>query len=155
MRTQAVWTMGMLSAVGTAVPAAGQSADTEAVKAVVTAFGAFTQEKNLAGMDTLFAQDGWVHIIEGAGVNHGWVDYRDHHIGPELAEFENFRYRFFAVEPQVREAVAWTPFRYELGADTPRGHVEMEGRGTAVLEKRDGRWVIVHVHTSGRRKPSP
>ena len=154
MRTHPVWTMVMLSAVGTAAPAAGQSADTEAVKAVVTAFGAFTQEKSLAGMDTLFAQDGWVHIIEGAGVNHGWVDYRDHHIGPELAEFENFRYRFFAVEPQVRGAVAWTPFQYELSADTPRGHVEMEGRGTAVLEKRDGRWVIVHIHTSGRRKPS-
>jgi ketosteroid isomerase-like protein len=51
--------------------------------------------------------------------------------------------------------VAWTPFRYELSADTPQGHVELEGRGTAVLEKRAGRWVIVHLHTSGRRKPAP
>jgi hypothetical protein len=103
----------------------------------------------------LFAQDGWVHVIEGAGVNHGWADYRDHHLGPELTEFQNFRYRFFAIEPQVRGAVAWTPFRYELSADTPRGHVELEGRGTAVLEMRDARWVIVHLHTSGRRKPAP
>jgi len=156
MRTPAAaWVMVMLAASGTTRSAAGQAAEAEAVAAVVTTFGAYTQDKNLAAMDTLFAPDGWVHIIEGAGVNHGWVDYRDHHIGPELAEFENFRYRFFAVEPQVRGAVAWTPFRYELGADTPRGHVEMEGRGTAVLEKRDGRWVIVHLHTSGRRKPSP
>jgi ketosteroid isomerase-like protein len=150
-----VWTMVMLSAVSTVAPAAGQNAEVDAVRNVVTAFGTFTQEKNLAGMDTLFAQDGWVHIIEGAGVNHGWADYRDHHIGPELAAFANFRYRFFAVEPQVRGIVAWTPFRYELSADTPQGHVELEGRGTAVLEKRAGRWVIVHLHTSGRRKPAP
>lgn len=156
MRTQPTLTplvVGAL-ALGIVPPAAGQDAETDAVRNVVTAFGTFTQEKNLAAMDTLFAHDGWVHIIEGAGVNHGWADYRDHHIGPELAEFQNFRYRFFAVEPQVRGSVAWTPFRYELGADTPRGHVDLEGRGTAVLEKRNGRWLIVHLHTSGRRRPT-
>ncbi len=145
--------MGLLLT-GMAVPshAVVQDPDVEAVEQVLTAFAAFSQAKNVAGMDTLFAPDEWVHIIEGAGVNHGWADYRDHHLVPELGEMENFRYRYFAIEPQVRGATAWTPFRYELSADTERGHAEIEGRGTAVLEKRDGRWVIVHLHTSGRRK---
>ena len=31
-------------------------------------------------------------------------------------------------------------------------HVEAEGRGTAVLEKRGNRWLVVQLHTSGRRK---
>ncbi|HWP36803.1 MAG TPA: nuclear transport factor 2 family protein [Gemmatimonadales bacterium] len=131
---------------------AGQTPDQDAVRQVIEAIAEFSQAKNLAAMDTLYAPGGGVHIIEGAGVNHGWVDYRDNHLGRELAEFQNFKYRHYAIEPTVRGTVAWTSFRYELAMDTQNGHVEVEGRGTAVLEKRDGRWVIVHQHTSGRRK---
>ena len=135
-----------------ALPA--QDDEAAAVRRVLEAVAEYSQAKNVAAMDTLFAPGRGVHIIEGAGVNHGWADYRDHHLAPELAEFENFTYRFFAIEPQVRGPLAWTAFRYELGADTPRGRAEIEGRGTAVMEKRGARWLIVHLHTSGRRKPS-
>ncbi len=128
------------------------TADREAVIAVVEAVAAFSQAKNLSAMDTLFASDRGIHIIEGAGINHGWADYRDNHLGPELESAENFQYRFYGVEPQVRGDVAWSSFRYDLAVDTERGHMEREGRGTAVLEKRDGRWLIVHLHTSGRAK---
>ena len=126
--------------------------DAERVQKVVEALASLSEAKDLGGLDTLYAPDGWVHVIEGAGVNHGWVDYRDNHLGPELRDFSNFKYRYFAIEPQVRGTVAWTPFRYELSADTPHGHVEAEGRGTAVLEKRGNRWLVVQLHTSGRRK---
>jgi ketosteroid isomerase-like protein len=142
----------LLSLAGTVPAAAQDSADS--VASVLRAFARNSEEKNVAALDSLVAPDAWVRIIEGAGVNEGWADYRDHHLVPELAEFENFRYRFFAIEPQVRGAVAWAPFQYDLAADTPRGHVEVEGRGTAVFERRDGRWVLVHLHTSGRRKPA-
>jgi ketosteroid isomerase-like protein len=144
--------VGLALTAGTSSSAAAQASDRDAVIAVIEAFAAFSQAKNISAIDTLFASDRGVHIIEGAGVNHGWADYRDNHLQPELEGFENFRYRYYAVEPQVRQDVAWNSFRYELAADTPRGHVELEGRGTAVLEKREGRWVIVHLHTSGRRR---
>jgi ketosteroid isomerase-like protein len=143
----------LLSLAGSA-PAAAQDPAADSVAALLTAFARGSEEKNVAALDSLVAPDAWVRIIEGAGVNEGWADYRDHHLVPELAEFENFRYRYFAIEPQVRGAVAWAPFQYDLAADTPRGHVEVEGRGTAVLERREGRWVIVHLHTSGRRRPA-
>ncbi|OGT95042.1 MAG: hypothetical protein A2083_00625 [Gemmatimonadetes bacterium GWC2_71_9] len=133
-------------------PARAQNHDEHLVRGVIEALAAFSQAKNVAGLDTLYAPDAWVRIVEGAGVNRGWVDYRDHHLAPELAEFQNFTYRYFEIEPQVRGNVAWASFRYELIADTPQGHVEVEGRGTAILEKRDGRWLIVHTHTSGRRR---
>ncbi len=122
------------------------------VRTVVEALAASVATKDVAALDTLHAHDPWVRVIEGAGINRGWVDYRDHHLKPELAEFENLRYRYYDVEPQVRGNVAWAVFRYELSVDTPRGHVDVEGRGTAILEKRDGRWIVVHRHTSGRRK---
>ena len=129
-----------------------QQSDTAAVRRVVEAVAAFSEAKNPAGLDTLFAGDPWVQIIEGAGVNVGWADYRDHHLKPEMAEMEHFSYRFFEIVPQVRGGMAWAPFRYELTTDTPQRHVEVEGRGTAVLEKRGGRWLVVHLHTSGGRK---
>ncbi len=129
-----------------------QTSDREAVIAVVEAVASFSQAKNLEAMDTLFAPEQGIHIIEGAGVNHGWADYRDNHLGPELESFENFEYRFYAVEPTVRGDVAWSSFRYDLAVDTERGHIDREGRGTAVLEKREGRWLIVHLHTSGRAR---
>ena len=136
------------------VPAAAQGHEEHLVTGVIEALAAHSQAKNIAGLDTLYAPDAWVRIVEGAGVNRGWIDYRDNHLGPELREFQNFRYRYYEIEPQVRGTVAWASFRYELIADTPNGHVEAEGRGTAVLEKRGGRWLVVHTHTSGRRRPA-
>ena len=122
------------------------------VTRVVEALATLSVAKDLAGLDTLYSPDAGVRVIEGAGVNKGWADYRDHHLGPELKEMKNFRSRYYDVEPQVRGNVAWASFRYELGVDTPRGPAESEGRGTAVLENRNGRWLVVHLHTSGRRK---
>jgi ketosteroid isomerase-like protein len=149
MRT--IW----LAAVGsmlTSAVAYGQDDDARAVVRTVERVAELIQAGELAGLDTLYAPEESVHIIEGAGVNHGWADYRDRHLIPELAEFENLAYRYYAVEPQVRGDVAWASFRYELTVDTPGGHVEVGGRGTAVLERRSGRWRIVHMHTSGRRR---
>jgi ketosteroid isomerase-like protein len=150
--TQECVVMGFLflAAVGKAEAVQSQSHEEQAVQHVLEAYAQFGQSGNIAGMDTLFAHESDVHIIEGAGVNHGWADYRDNHLKPELEHLENFQYRYYAVEPQVRGSIAWASFQYEVVADTPRGHVEVDGRGTAVLEKRDGRWLMVHLHTSGR-----
>ncbi|MCH7563628.1 MAG: nuclear transport factor 2 family protein [Gemmatimonadetes bacterium] len=142
----------MLVAAAAPSVALAQNDDESAVVKVLLAIAQYSQEGDLGAMDTLYASGGGVHIIEGAGVNHGWEDYRDNHLAPELEGFENFQYRYFSIEPEVRGDVAWTAFRYDLSVDTSRGHTEIEGRGTAVLEKMNGRWQIVHMHTSGRPK---
>ena len=108
---------------------------------MVEAVAAHTRAKDLRGLDTLYAHYPWGPRHRGRGVNNGWIDYRDHH--------------YFDVEPQVRGNVAWAAFRYELAVDTPQGHVEVEGRGTVILEKRGERWLVVHLHTSGRRRGGP
>jgi ketosteroid isomerase-like protein len=133
------------------VPVAAQSEE-DAVRAVLVTYAERMQARDLDGMEALVAPERGVHIIEGAGVNHGFADYRDHHLGPELERAKQFTVRYFAVEPQVRGDVAWTSFRYELAVEMSGNQMEMEGRGTAVLERREGRWLIVHLHTSGRRK---
>lgn len=132
---------------------AAQTDDTAAVRRVVENVGTFTRSKDLAGLDTTFAHDAWVRVIEGAGVNTGWVDYRDNHLRHELAELGNLRY--FNVEPQLRGNVAWASFQYDLRVESLQRTIEIEGRGTAILEKRAGSWRVVHLHTSGRRRGSP
>ncbi|MFZ5625141.1 MAG: hypothetical protein ACOY71_12045 [Gemmatimonadota bacterium] len=83
-------------------------------------------------------------------MNHGWEDYREHHLKPELAESENFRYRYFAIEPQVRGSTAWAPFRYELSVHIGGQHIAMDGRGTAVLETAATRRASTSRTTSAR-----
>lgn len=143
---------GLVFSLTAGVPVQAQVPDTTAVRRVVEALAGFAQAKNYAALDTLYAHDAWVEIIEGAGVNHGWLDYRDNHLKPEFSEFQNIRYRYYDIAPQIRGPVAWAPFRYELNVDAPRGHLDLEGRGTAILEKRGDRWVVVHKHSSGRRR---
>ena len=94
-------------------------------------------------------------VIESTGMNRTWADYRDHHLAPEMKEMKNFRYRPFEIEPHVSGDLAWAIFRYNLGAETGGRIIDNIGRGTAVLEKRRGRWVIRHTHTASRaRRPS-
>jgi len=46
------------------------------VRQVVAAVASLQEANDIAGLDTLFAPNPWVEIIEGSVVNHGWTDYR-------------------------------------------------------------------------------
>jgi len=129
-----------------------QNDETGAIRALIEQVGIHMQAGNLAALDEIYSSGRGIHIIEGTGVNHGWEDYRDNHLKPELDAFENFQYRYFAIEPKVVGSLAYAAFRYELSADISTGHIDSEGRGTVVLEKINGQWRIVHSHTSGRRR---
>lgn len=147
-RAAFIVSVAMINAVG----ASGQTeaeGERDMVRAVVEAVGVGMEAGDFASLDTLFSDSRGVHIIEGAGVNHGWADYRDHHLAPELGAFNDLSYRWFAIEPVVDGDAAWAAFRYELSADTERGSIDIEGRGTIVLQRTD-RWRVVHLHTSGR-----
>ncbi|MEQ9398940.1 MAG: nuclear transport factor 2 family protein [Longimicrobiales bacterium] len=145
--------LAAMALTSSAVPLPAQDrsdADVEAVRETIESYARFAQAGDIEAMGRLFKPGRGVHIIEGAGVDHGWEEYRDHHLAPELAAFENFRYRYFAVEPVVRGDVAYSAFRYELSASVEGRPIDVEGRGTMVLERIEGRWLIAHSHTSGR-----
>ena len=145
---------GLLFGLTLAFSAHAQAQDTatsDEVRHVIEAVNLAMEAGDWATLDTLFSSGRGLHIIEGAGVNHGWADYRDNHLAPELESFEDFSYRWFAIEPVVDGDASWAAFRYELSANTSAGAVNVEGRGTIVLQRRDGRWRVVHLHTSGRR----
>ena len=133
-----------------AVPAADAQRAVQTVQALFAA----AERKDLAALDTLYAGDSLL-VIEGAGINRGWADYRDNHLGPELKDFANFKYRPFELEARVHGDIAWIVFRYALQADVGERKVDVVGRGTAILERRGAKWVVRLTNTSSRtRRPT-
>jgi ketosteroid isomerase-like protein len=115
---------------------------------------AAAERGDLAALDTLYAGDS-LTVVEGTGINRGWADYRDRHLGPELKEMKNFRYRPFELEARASGDVAWVTFRYALQGEVGGRAIDNIGRGTAILERRGGRWVVRHTQTTSRaRRPN-
>ncbi len=136
----------------TASPAA--RADAARAQAVITALFAAAERGDLAALDTLYAGDS-LTVGEGAGLDRGWANYRDHHLAPELKEFRNFRYRPRDIEVRVAGDLAWAIYSYALSADMGERKVDVVGRGTAILERQGNRWVVRHTQTASRaRRPS-
>ena len=137
-----------------ASPAAGMSDSSDAIAALRAVFAA-AERGDLFALDSLYAGDS-LTVVEGAGINRGWADYRDHHLGPEVKAMKNFQYRPMDIEVHVVGTTAWTTFRYTLKADMNGRSIDNVGRGTAILIRRgtstDGRWVVRHIQTSSRAR---
>ena len=143
--------MGAQPARPSVAPAASEAAR---VTATVRALFAASERNDMVALDSLYAGDS-LTIFEGAGVNRGWADYRDHHLGPELKEMKNLQYQPADLEVHVDGGTAWVLFRYALKADMNGRAADVFGRGTAILERRGTRWVVRHMQTGGRaRRPS-
>jgi ketosteroid isomerase-like protein len=99
-----------------------------------------------------------VTIYEGGGINNGWADYRDRHLGPELRAFEGLEFghsdRKVNVASDGRSAYATS--RYFIRAKLGERALDSVGLETLVLMKQpDGAWKIRHSHTSSRaRRPT-
>ncbi len=115
-----------------------------AVAEVITSLGEYFQARDMSGAEALF-RSGGLHILTDDATTHGWAEYRDQHLRPELDAIGSLDYAHTRVEPTVRGIVAWASFRREISGS---GTMQEEGRGTAVLEKVDAKWTIVHLHMS-------
>lgn len=138
----------------TAAPAASMSDSTDAIATLRAVFAA-AERGDLLALDSLYAGES-LTVVEGAGINRGWADYRDHHLGPEIKVMKNFVYRPEEIEVHVAGTTAWTTFRYTLKADMNGRSIDNVGRGTAILIRRgtaaNGRWVVRHIQTSSRAR---
>lgn len=137
---------------------AGASGQSEAsqVQAWLAQYPDALNGRNLDRLATFYHPD--VTIFEGAGVNTGWVDYRDHHLGPELTAFETLQFTQSDSKVFVAEdgRTAYATFRYTLKAQLKERQVDVAGLGTFVLVKDASRaWKIRHAHTSSRPVARP
>ena len=141
----------------------GVSAQTDEVKSVtdiLTREAQAVEKGDLAALDKIWANSKDVTVFVSGHANYGWTDYRNSHLAPELKEFKNTKYAFSDLKVKVDGKTAWATFKYTLAAEVGTRNIQSGGLGTAILEKRDGSWQIVHWHSSALRRvptasPSP
>lgn len=93
-------------------------------------------------------------VLEGVHKNTGWKDYRDNHIGPEMAEWTELRSSTPAVSAAVVSGdLAYVVQESTLTIVTAKDETVLSAAETYVLRRKaKGPWRIVHVHFSGKKK---
>ena len=133
-----------------------QTGDEKAVAEVLRKNADAFAKNDLATLDKIWANDEAVTVFENGHANYGWADYRNNHLAPEMKEMKNVKYSSSDVKVKIDGKTAWATFKYTISGDSEGKHFDGGGLGTAILEKRGGRWLIVHWHSSApRRAPSP
>ena len=109
----------------------------------------------LAKLATFYHPD--VTIYEGTGINNGWADYRDRHLGPELKAFENLQFGHTETKVTLMPGgeSAYATSRYTIKAKMGERELDSEGLETLVLVKTADGWKIRHSHTSSRPARRP
>lgn len=111
------------------------------------------ETNDMETLDKIWSHDESVLIFESGGMDKGWKSYRDHHLAPELKAFKNTKFTVSDAKVKVDGKTAWATYQYALAADYKEKKIESNGLGTMIFEKQeDGSWLIVHSHTSAKRK---
>ena len=127
-----------------------QSAHSDII-AFFKAYDAAFNARDIEKLATLYHPD--VTIFEGSGINRGWVDYRDNHLGPELKSFENLQWAHSNIVVHVHEeSAAYVTADYAIKYKSGDRAVDSGGIATHVLVKEQGTWKIRHSHTAARRR---
>jgi len=136
--------------------AIAQAPDESAVREALLKSASTFEKNDLAEATKVWVNDDSLTVFESGHANYGWSDYRDNHLGPEMREMKNTKYSFSDIKIHLAGKTAWATFKYTISADVGEAgktrHVDGGGLGTAVLEQRDGRWQIVHWHSSAPRR---
>ena len=133
--------------------AMAQTTEAQKIEEWLKGYDAAFIAKDLDKLATFYHPD--VTIYEGAGVNNGWIDYRDRHLGPELKAFENLEFGHSNRRVHMLgDRAAYAISEYFIKAKMKERMLDNIGRETLLLEKQaDGAWKIRHSHTSGRARP--
>lgn len=150
-------TQGMRWAVVLALVAAGAaglaaSPEETEVRKVLADYRAAMEERSVLKLAGVVSDE--LLVLEGTHKNAGWADYRDNHIGPEMAEWKEFRAdgeRLTKLEIAGDMAYAVQEATYTI-VDA-KGPVVLQGAETVVLAKEAKGWRIRHLHLSAKRVP--
>ena len=129
--------------------------DAAAIEAWLKGYDAAFMAKDLTRLAAFYHLD--VTIYEGGGINNGWADYRDRHLGPELKAFENLEFAHSATKVTVLPGgeSAYATSRYTIKAKMGERMLDSGGLETLLLVKTPEGWKIRHSHTSSRPRRPP
>jgi ketosteroid isomerase-like protein len=153
MRKISLW---LLAAALLAIPVVAQEKAKPRPTSPTKVASAYLDAMDTADLDraeSLFAKES--SIFEGGGEEGTWKHYREHHIGPELAEFSSFKTTKGMPEEEVSADgsmafVAW-PVEYRIVLKDGKA-VDSQGTVTFVLVRESDAYRIRHLHWSSRKK---
>ncbi len=119
----------------------------------VKAYDAAFMAKDLAKLATMYTPE--TIVYEGSGINRGWKNYSETHLGPELKSFENLEFGHTNVVPRMLGPdAAYVTADYTIKAKMGERALDSGGLATFVLSKVGGTWKIRHTSTAARRRPA-
>ncbi len=134
--------------------ARAQAPDSPELKAIVDVFTQYDRAfmaKDIEQLAAFYHPD--VTVYEGGGINPGWADYRDRHLGPELKSFNNLKFEHIKVVARmIGPDAAYVTAEYLLDATVDAKDIRSGGLATYVMIREGGRWKIRHSHTSSKRR---
>ena len=152
----AVLFIGLVGFGGAAVPQ--ESPPTQASRTPVKIASAYLdamESGDLDAAEALFASQS--SVFESGSDEGTWQHYREHHIGPELAEFEAFtitrrKPEAYTSRDGSMAFVTWT-IEYRIQLHDGRT-IESRGVVSFVMQLEGAEHRIRHLHWSSRRKPA-
>lgn len=148
-RTLRQFALASLVLAGLVGPSA-QSGESDIV-AFFKAYDAAFNARDIDKLGTLYHKD--VTIFEGPGINRGWVDYRDNHLGPELKSFQDLTWAHSNIVVHLLgDSAAYVTADYAIKYKAADRAVDSGGIATHVLVKEQGTWKIRHSMTAARRR---
>lgn len=150
--------MGVLALLIAASAALAASSEESAVRRVLADYRTAMEERSVAKLAEVVSDD--LLVLEGTHKNDGWADYRDKHIGPEMAEWKEFKVSAPTLTKlEIKGGMAYAVQEATYTIVDAKETVVMLGAETLVLGKEAKGWRIRHLHLSGKRvspaKPQP
>lgn len=134
----------------TTLPALASEAEVVAVKSVLAAYKSSVERLDASDAVGLFTEDS--AVFENGTSEGTFKHYLRHHLGPELAELQTFRFSDYAVSVKIDGSHATAAETYRFRLEPKRGEpVERQAVATSVLRKEGETWRILQFHNSSRR----
>ena len=119
----------------------------------VKAYDAAFLSKDLAKLAPMYTPE--TIVYEGSGINRGWKNYSETHLGPELKSFENLEFGHSNVVPHVLGPdAAYVTADYMIKAKMGERLMDSGGLAMFVLSKDTSGWKIRHTTTAARPRPA-
>ena len=131
-------------------PAIAQN-DSEKVKETLSKYKGALEKLDVTGTESLFVANS--QIIESGKVEGTYQDYLAHHIGPELGDFNSFKFDNYNVNVTLSGdyAFAVETYNYTIVLKKDNAEIKRKGVASSFLKKENGTWKIVHMHNSSRK----
>ena len=146
MFTALLWVMGMLTTVH------AQNDDSVALTVIIDAIEKGWEQGDGTPFRTHYLDFEGARYIESGGQNEGLTDLVEHHVEPEGDALSDFELSLSNVETHIEGDFAWAITDVEVKATVNRDNRKIHSRGyeTFLFRRADGKWKVIHTHSSSR-----